>query len=60
MLPQSVKDDGYKYLLGRDDIEKNLTFLKKKKVSSRTIAEFIIHYAITDSSPSWIDDIPDV
>lgn len=36
-----------------------IAFLKKKKVGARTIAEFVIHYAITDSAPAWIDDIPD-
>jgi hypothetical protein len=54
-----VKDEGYQYLLGRDDIERLLDFLKTKTVSSRTAAEFIIHYAMNDSPPSWIDDISD-
>jgi hypothetical protein len=58
-VPQSVKDAGYEYLLGREDIENLLGFLKKKKVSSRTVAEFVIHYAVTDSAPAWINDIPD-
>lgn len=58
-VPDSVKDAGYEYLLGRDDIENLLTFLKKKKVSSRTVAEFVIHYAMTDSAPAWINDVPD-
>lgn len=58
-VPESVKDAGYEYLLGRDDIENLLAFLKKKRVSSRTVAEFVIHYAVTDSTPSWIHDIPD-
>ena len=59
-VPQSVKDAGYEYLLGRDDIENLLADLRKKKVSERTVAEFIIHYAVTDSAPSWINDVPDV
>jgi hypothetical protein len=59
-VPQSVSDAGYVYLLGRDDIENLLAFLKKKRVSSRTVAEFVIHYAVTDSPPAWINDIPDV
>ncbi|WP_431045628.1 hypothetical protein [Roseateles sp. L2-2] len=59
-VPQSVKDSGYEYLLGRDDIENLLAFLKKKRVSSRTVAEFIIHYAVTDSTPAWIEDIPGI
>ena len=59
-LPQPVKDAGYEYLLGRDDIENLLVFLKRKKVSARTVAEFVIHYATTDSTPAWISDVPDV
>lgn len=59
-VPQSVIDAGYVYLLGRDDIEDLLGVLKRKKVGSRTVAEFVIHYAVTDSSPAWINDIPDV
>jgi hypothetical protein len=59
-VPQAVKDAGYQYLLGREDIEKLLAFLTKKRVSSRTVAEFVIHYAVTDSAPAWINDIPDV
>src|SRR5687767_8760733 len=59
-VPQSAKDAGYEYLLGRDDIENLLAFLKKKRVSSRTVAEFVIHYAVTDSAPAWINDTPDV
>jgi hypothetical protein len=58
-IPQSVKDAGYKYLLGREDMKALLAFLEKKKVSRRTVAEFIIHYSMTDSAPSWIQDIPD-
>jgi hypothetical protein len=59
-VPQAVKDAGYEYLLGRDDIANLLAFLKKKKVSSRTVAEFIIHYAVNDCAPAWINDVPDV
>lgn len=58
-VPDHVKEAGYKYLLGKEEIENLLPFIKKKKASTRTVAEFIIHYALTDSTPSWIDDIPD-
>lgn len=57
-VPQPIKDAGYEYLLGREEIENLLAFLKKKKVGSRTTAEFVIHYSMTDSAPAWIDDIP--
>jgi hypothetical protein len=59
-VPQAVQDAGYTYLLGRDDIKELLAFLARKRVSSRTTAEFVIHYALTDSAPAWIDDIADV
>jgi hypothetical protein len=56
-VTKPIKDAGYEYLMGREDIANLIFFLKKKKVSSRTMAEFVIHYAINDSSPAWIDDI---
>lgn len=59
-VPQPVKDAGYEYLMGRDDIANLIESLNKKRVSSRTAAEFIIHYAMNDSAPAWIDDILDV
>ena len=58
-VPQPVKDAGFEYLLGRSDIEMLVDFLRAKKISSRAAAEFVIHYAITDSTPAWIDDVPD-
>lgn len=58
-VPQSIVAAGYEYLLDRDDIEKLLAYLEMKKVSARTAAEFVIHYAVTDAIPAWIDDIPD-
>jgi len=59
-VPQQLKDAGYEYLLGRDDIANLTELLKKKKVSKRTVAEFVIYFSINDSVPAWIDDIPDV
>jgi len=59
-IPPAVADAGFQYLLERDDLLDLLGFLKKKRVSPRTIAEFVIHYAVTDAVPAWIDDIPDV
>ena len=58
-VPEEVQGAGFQYLLGRDDLLDLLAFLKKKRVSDRTAAEFIIHYAVTDSPPAWINDIPD-
>jgi len=59
-VPEKTREDGYEYLLGKEDIENLLKFLKKKKMSNQTVAEFIIHYAINDSPPFWIKDIPDI
>jgi hypothetical protein len=59
-VPSEVIEAGFQYLLERDDLVDLLGFLKKKRVSGRTAAEFVIHYAVTDAYPAWIDDIPDV
>ncbi len=59
-VPDKIKNDGYLYLLGKEEVERLLSYLEKKKVSTRTVAEFIIHYAVTDCTPEWIDDIPNL
>ena len=58
-VPQSVKDAGYEYILERAELVEALSFLRKKRVSSRTKAEFVIHLALTDCAPAWINDIAD-
>lgn len=58
-VPHDVVEAGYEYLLGKEDLERLLRFLSGKRASRRTAAEFVIHFAILDSYPSWIDDIPD-
>jgi hypothetical protein len=57
-VPESAKQAGFEYLLERDEIEYELEFLKTKKIGSRAVAEFIIHYAVYDSPPAWIEEIP--
>lgn len=59
MLPQGVKEAGWEPLLAKEEMDDLLAFLKTKAVGSKTVAEFIIHYAVLDCPPSWIDDIPD-
>ena len=59
-VPEPVKNAGYEYVIEHEELLHLLAYLKKKKISSRATAEFVIHYAITDSSPAWINDIPDV
>lgn len=58
-IPEGAKDAGFEYVAGRDDLIWLLRCLEKKKVSNRTKAEFVIHYAVVDAMPAWIDDIPD-
>lgn len=58
-VPPAAVDAGYEYVLEIEDIRELLVFLKKKRVSSRTAAEFVIHYAIYDTTPAWIADVPD-
>ena len=58
-VPEVIKNAGYQYLLEHSGIEELLEFLKKKKISSSATAAFVIHYAVNDCTPSWIDDIPD-
>jgi len=50
---------GYESILDRDDLMQLIHFLRRKKISSKAIAEFVIHYAQNDAYPSWLDDIPD-
>ena len=59
-LPKHIQDAGFQYLLGVEEILSMLEFLQQKKISDRSVAEFIIHYAINDSPPAWIDDVPDI
>ncbi|NJS37563.1 MAG: hypothetical protein HC765_16040 [Brachymonas sp.] len=59
-VPQKYLDEGYEYLLGQDDIVKLLEFLKTKKISNKAKAEFVVHYAVNDAFPSWIEDISNV
>ena len=59
-VPTSALEMGYAYLLEKDEIESLLPYLKTKKLGPKGIAEFVIHYAVLDTSPAWIDDIPNV
>lgn len=60
LVPAEFTSQGYEPLLSREEICDQLEFLRGKKASSRTIAEFIIHYANLDAPPHWIKDIPDL
>ena len=59
-VPKPILDAGYQYLLGREDLLELLEFLNGKKLSSRAKAEFVIHYSLTDCTPAWIQDVPDI
>ena len=58
-IPDSILKLGYECLLDLDDIEGLLLDIKGKKISSRAIAEYVIHYAAMDCAPEWLNDIPD-
>ena len=58
-VPAEVLDAGYKYLLDAEDINHILEYAKTKKLSSRSVAELVIHYSVNDAFPAWIDDVPD-
>lgn len=57
-VPSEYLEAGYKYVLGTDDVKTLLDFVLQKRMSSKSIAELIIHYAETDSYPEWLSDIP--
>lgn len=58
-VPQPILDAGFQYLMGAEDLSSVLEYVRKKKISEKAIAEFVIHYAMVDSAPAWIDDIPE-
>jgi hypothetical protein len=58
-IPTEILDAGYKPLLDVEDIAMILKFAKTKKLSSRSVAELVIHYSVNDAFPAWIDDMPD-
>lgn len=58
-VPQANLDAGYQYLLGAEDLLRLTSFLKGKRISRKAAAEFVIHYAMTDCEPAWIQDVPD-
>jgi hypothetical protein len=57
-LPLDVRDAGFVSLLDREDVLTLLRYLSSKAASSRTAAEFVIHYSIYDAYPAWFDDLP--
>lgn len=57
-VPPNVLNDGYVYLLGKVDLEELAKFLDSKEMSTKSQAEFVIHYALYDCAPEWVNDIP--
>lgn len=49
---------GYQVLLDVEDIRTLLSYADRKKMSRRSVAEFVIHYATVDAYPAWFDDLP--
>ncbi len=58
-IPKSVSDAGFEVVLDHEDLMTQLEYIRSKKASTRTIAEFVIHYAVNDSWPEWFNDLPD-
>ncbi|MDB5935205.1 MAG: hypothetical protein JWQ01_2549 [Massilia sp.] len=56
-VPKYLREAGYVYLLGKEDLLQLISFTGDKRLSSKSVAEFVIHYALTDAYPSWFDDI---
>jgi hypothetical protein len=57
-VPQDVLDEGFVYLMGVEDVRDLIQSVASKKISTKSLAEFIIHNGVVDAPPAWIDDIP--
>jgi hypothetical protein len=57
-VPAEAVDAGFKYLLGKEDLETLLRYAREKRMSAKAVAEFVIYYAVFDGYPAWFDDIP--
>lgn len=57
-VPADPLDGGFQYLLSIDDMSDLLAHLGTKRISPRAAAEFVVHYAVYDCAPAWIEDIP--
>jgi hypothetical protein len=57
-VPETVKSEGFRYLLEKDGILEVLSWARGRRMSARTKAELVIHYAVMDALPAWFDDIP--
>jgi hypothetical protein len=57
-LPTEIQSAGYECILGKEDLLNLISDATNKKMSSKSLAELVIHYAVFDAYPAWIDDIP--
>lgn len=58
-VPQDVVDAGLEYVLSVVDIAEILPDVLQKRLGSRALAEYVVHYATFDCAPAWISDVPD-
>lgn len=58
-VPESIEADGFRYLLGQEDLVRLLSHCRRKRMSREAIAEFLIHFALNDCAPAWFSDLPD-
>lgn len=57
-IPEEITAQGYVYVLEVEEIQFLLQGISKKRMSRSAIAEYVIHYAVYDAYPSWIDAVP--
>ncbi|MGX4641464.1 hypothetical protein [Massilia sp. SYSU DXS3249] len=56
-MPSQVADEGFEVVLDHEDLLTQLDYLAEKKVSEKTAAEFVAHYAVHDDWPAWFRDL---
>lgn len=56
-IPSHIADEGFEMVLGHEDLITPLGYLAEKKVSEKTAAEFVAHYAVHDDWPAWFRDL---
>lgn len=56
-VPSQIADEGFQVVLDHEDLITQLDYLAEKKISERTAAEFVAHYAVHDDWPKWFNDL---
>ncbi|MGJ9419111.1 hypothetical protein ACHAC9_15305 [Massilia sp. CMS3.1] len=56
-VPSQIANEGFEVVLDHEDLITQLSYLAEKKVSGKTAAEFVAHYAVHDDWPAWFRDL---